>query len=52
MSKCCLISSIFTIKMATQKFTNFAKFFKKCTADMTADTIQSSKIVSNEVKDN
>ena len=26
-----LFSSIFNLKMATQKFTNFDKFFKKCT---------------------
>ena len=37
--------------MGTQKFTNFDKFFK-VHADMTAVTIQSNKIVSNEVKDN
>ena len=29
--KHCISSSIFNIKMATQKFTNFDKFFKKCT---------------------
>ena len=38
--------------MATQKFTNFDKFFKKMHTDMTAVTIQSNKIISNEVKDN
>ena len=27
MPKCCIFSSIFNIKMAPQKFTNFAKFF-------------------------
>ena len=32
--------------------TNFDKFFLKMYADMTAVTIQSNKIVSNEVKDN
>ena len=37
--------------MATQKFINFDKFLKKCT-DMTAVTIQSNKIVLNEVRDN
>ena len=37
--------------MATQKFTNFG-VFKKMHADMTAVTIQSNKIVLNEVKDN
>ena len=44
-----LFPSIFNIKMATQKFTNFAKFLM---CDMTAITIQSNKIVLNEVKDN
>ena len=48
--KCGVFSSIFNIKMATQKFTNFDKFFLMH-ADMTAVTIQSNKIVSNEVKD-
>ena len=46
--------SIFNIKMATQKFTSFDKilfvFFLMHT-DMTSVTIQSNKIVSNEVKD-
>ena len=37
--------------MATQKFTDFAKL-KKIHADMTAATIQSNKIILNEVKDN
>ena len=37
--------------MATQKFTEFVKFFLNA-ADMTAVTIQSNEIVSNEVKDN
>ena len=37
--------------MTIQKFTN-VDFFKKMHADMTAVTIQSNKIVSNEVKDN
>ena len=45
--------SIFSIKMATQKFTSFDKvlfvFFLMRT-DMTSVTIQSNKIVSNEVK--
>ena len=36
--------------MTTQKFTDFDKFFLRY-ADMTAVTIQSNKIVSNEVKD-
>ena len=46
--------SNFNIKMATQKFTIFDKilfvFFLMHT-DMTSVTIQSNKIVSNEVKD-
>ena len=37
--------------MATQKFTNYDKLFLMH-ADMRAVTIQSNKIVSNEVKDN
>ena len=37
--------------MATQKFTNFDNFFKTHT-DMTAVTMQSSKVVSNKVKEN
>ena len=41
----------FNIKMAAQKFTNFDKFFL-VHVDMTAVTMQSNKIVSNEVKDN
>ena len=49
--KCCMYSSIFNIKMAAQKFTNF-DFFKKMHADMTAVTIQSNKSVPNEVQDN
>ena len=44
-------SSIVNIKMAAQKFTNFDKFFLMHT-DMTAVTIQSNKIVSNEIEDN
>ena len=51
MWKCCLFSSIFNIKMATHQFTNFGKCFLMH-ADMTAVTIQSNQIVSNEVKDN
>ena len=31
MRKCRISSSIFNIKMPAQKFTNFDKFFKKCT---------------------
>ena len=38
--------------MAAQKFTDVDNFFRKLHADMTAVTIQSNKIVSNEVKDN
>ena len=45
-------SSIFNIKMAAQKFTNFARFFFLMHFDMTAVTLQSNKIVLNEVKDN
>ena len=37
--------------MATYKFTNFDKLLKMY-ADMIVVTIQSNKIVSNEVKDN
>ena len=37
--------------MATQKFTNFDKFFLKTHGDITAVTIQSNKIVLNESKD-
>ena len=36
--------------MATQKFTNFDTL--KMHADMTAFTIQSNKLVANEIKDN
>ena len=50
MPKCCVFSSMFNIKMAAQKFTNFDVFLMH--ADTTAVTIQSNKIVSNEVKDN
>ena len=39
----------FSIKMATQKFTNFDFFLMQ--SDKTAVVIQSNKIVSNEVKD-
>ena len=46
-----VFSSISSIKMDAQKFANFDKFLKMH-ADMTAVTIQSNKIVSNEVKDN
>ena len=37
--------------MAAQKFTNFDNKFFLVHADMTTLTIQSNKIVSNEVKD-
>ena len=37
--------------MTAQKFATFDKFFYMH-ADMTAVTIQSNKIVSNDVKDN
>ena len=37
--------------MAAQKFTNFNKFILMH-ADMVAVTVQSNKIVLNEVKDN
>ena len=37
--------------MSTQKFTNLVRFFKKMPADMTAVTVQTNKIVLNEVKD-
>ena len=47
-----LFSSIFDIKMATQKLTNLLSFFFITRGDMTIFTIQSKKIVSNEVKDN
>ena len=46
-----LFSSILSIKMAKQKFTNF-DFFKIMYCDMTAVTIQSNKSVLNKVKDN
>ena len=46
-----MFSSISSIKMAAQNFTNFDKFFLMHT-DMTAVTIQSNKIVSNEIEDN
>ena len=43
--------SVFSIKMLTQKFTNFDHFLKMH-ADMTAITIHSNKIVLKEVKGN
>ena len=46
-----VFSPIFSIQMAAQKFKNFDKFFIMH-ADITAVTIQSNKIVLNEIKDN
>jgi len=46
-----LFTSIFNIKMATQKFTNFDAFLKSCTLIWLL-LKYSLKIVSNEVKDN
>ena len=51
MLKMLLFSSIFNIKMATQKFTNFDKSFLNARRYDSCH-IQSNKIVSNEVKDN
>ena len=51
MPKMLVFSSIFNIKMVIQKFTNFVKLFLTH-ANMTAVTVQSTKIVSNKVKDN
>ena len=51
MPKCCIFPSDLNIKMATQKFTNFGKFFKMH-SDIVAVTIQSIKTVLNEIKDN
>ena len=45
-----LFSFIFSVKMVTPKFTNFDKFLMS--ADMTAVTINSNKIVLNDIKDN
>lgn len=50
MPKMLLFPSIFNIKMATQKFTSIDKFLMY--VGLTAVTIQSNTIVSNEVKDN
>ena len=52
MPKMLLFSSIFNIKMATQKVTKFDKsvFLNACYYD--SCHIQSNKVVSNEVKDN
>ena len=51
MPKMLLFTSIFNIKMATQKFTNFDAFLKSCTLIWLL-LKYSLKIVSNEVKDN
>ena len=51
MLKMLLFYSFFNSKIAIQKFTNFIKFFK-LHVNMTAVTIQSNKIVLNQVKDN
>ena len=45
-----LFSSIFSIEVTTQKFTNCVIFLMH--TNVTTVTMQSSKIVSNEVKDN
>ena len=50
MLKMLLFSSIFTIKMVTQKFTNFDKFFKKMHVNMTAHRIQSKKLFQMKLK--
>ena len=50
MPKMLLFSSIFNIKISTQKCTNFDDFLMH--TNMTAVTIQCNKIISNEVKDN
>ena len=50
MPKMFLFSFVFNIKMATQKFTSLIHFLKMHT-DMSAVTMQSNKIVSNEIKD-
>ena len=42
---------LFNINTAAQKFTNFVFFFNMH-ADVTAVTVQSNKIFSNEVEDN
>ena len=49
MLKHSVFSSNINIKMTTQKFTSFDKFFLMH-ADITAVTIQSNKTLSNEVK--
>ena len=52
MKKILLFSSIFNVKIATQKFTHFDGFKKKnMCADMIAAKKQSNQIVSNEVKE-
>ena len=47
----CVFSSIFNIKMATEKFTNFNTLLKMHT-DMKAATKQCNEIILNEVKNN
>ena len=49
--KFCIFSSMFNIKMAAQKFTNFNKYSFKCMLVWQLSQIQSNKIVLNEVKD-
>ena len=50
--KILLFSSIFNVKIATQKFTHFDGLKKKnMCADMIAAKKQSNQIVSNEVKE-
>ncbi len=50
MPKMLLFSSIFNIKMATQKFTNFGKSFFKVHADMTAVTCSLTKLFQMKLK--
>ena len=50
MPKMLLFSSIFDIKIATQKCTNFDFFLMH--AGMTAVILQPIKIASNEIRDN
>ena len=52
MLKCYFFPAPFNIKMATQNSPILISFLKKMHADMTVVTIQSNKIVLNEVKDN
>ena len=50
MPKMLLFSSIFNVKMATQKFTNFDKFFFLMYADMTAVTYNLTKLFRMKLK--